>query len=402
MSAPRRITIIGSTGSIGQSAVSVIQHANKVAGYPVYEVDTLVAGSDVETLAQQALSLGAKRAVVAAEGRHKALQGLLEGTSIDTASGEEAVCDAARRPVDRVLAAVVGIAGLPSTFAAIEAGNSVALANKESMVCAGPLLKRLAEDKNVAIVPTDSEHNAMFQVMERREDVERLILTASGGPFRETPLQQLRDMTPERALAHPRWDMGQKISVDSATLFNKGLELIEAAYLFDMPEDMIDVVVHPQSIIHSLVEYRDGSVLAQMGEPDMRTPIAHALSWPERRQPGPAKRLNLPALAKLDFEAPDTERFPAINLCREVLRMGGGAPTVLNCANEAAVAAFLAGQCRFPDISWVVAEALERFCAKTKVSEPLDSLDAVMALDTEARQLVQSLVKEAALRHEGV
>lgn len=402
MSGPRKISIIGSTGSIGTSAASVIHYANEQAGEPVFEVDTLIAGRDVEGLVAQVQALGAKHAVIADEGKLDALNEALSGQNVSCAGGQNAVCEAARRPVDRVLAAVVGIAGLPSTFAAIEAGNSVALANKESMVCAGPMLNELAKKSRAAIVPTDSEHNAMFQVMERREDVERLILTASGGPFRETPIEQLHNATPDLALAHPRWEMGQKISIDSATLFNKGLELIEAAYLFDMPDGMIDVVVHPQSIVHSLVEYRDGSVLAQMGEPDMRTPIAHALTWPERRQPGPAKRLDLAALARLDFEALDTERFPAVDLCREALRIGGGAPTVLNCANEAAVAAFLAGQCRFPDISWVVAEALNRFSARADASDPLDSLEAVMALDAEARDLARGLVETAAARSEGV
>ncbi|MEO1642128.1 MAG: 1-deoxy-D-xylulose-5-phosphate reductoisomerase, partial [Pseudomonadota bacterium] len=322
----RKVSIIGATGSIGRSAASVVQHANAAAAEPVFEVDTLVAGRDVEGLVELVHMLGARHAVIADEGKYSALSEALSGTNVTCAGGETAVCEAAKRPVDRVLAAVVGIAGLPSTVAAIQAGNSVALANKESMVCAGPMLKALAADTGAAILPTDSEHNAMFQVMERRADVERLILTASGGPFRQTPRAELAQVTPEHALAHPRWDMGQKISVDSATLFNKGLELIEAAYLFDVPEDMIEVVVHPQSIVHSLVAYRDGSVLAQMGEPDMRTPILHALTWPGRRQDGPAKRLDLAALGQLQFEALDTDKFRSVGLCREALRSGGGAP----------------------------------------------------------------------------
>ncbi|MEM1086115.1 MAG: 1-deoxy-D-xylulose-5-phosphate reductoisomerase [Pseudomonadota bacterium] len=398
----RKISIIGATGSIGSSAVDVIEYANGAEDSPVFEVDTLVAGSDVAGLVDKVLALRACHAVIADERKYDELKAALSGTNVTCAAGQSAVCEAAARPVDRVLAAVVGIAGLPSTFCAIEAGNAVALANKESMVCAGPLLKTLAAKTNAAIVPTDSEHNAMFQVMERRRDVERLILTASGGPFRKTARKDLERVSPARALAHPRWDMGEKISVDSATLFNKGLELIEAAYLFDVPETMIDVVVHPQSIVHSLVAYRDGSVLAQMGEPDMRTPILHALTWPERRQRGPAQRLDLAALGQLEFEDLDTARFKSVDLCREALRIGGGAPTILNCANEVAVAAFLSGQCGFVDIERVVAEALSRFSARADASDALTSLEAVLVLEAEARTLAQSLVKEAALRREGV
>lgn len=402
MTAPRRITIMGSTGSIGTSALSVIAHANEQAGQPVFEIDSLVAGSDVVALASQAKSFGAKHAVIADESKLTALRDALSGTDITIAAGADAVSEAAARPVDRVLAAIVGIVGLPSTLAAVRAGNSIALANKESMVCAGPLLKREAAAANVAIVPTDSEHNAMFQVMERREDIERLILTASGGPFRETPMAALKTVTPDMALAHPRWDMGQKISIDSATLFNKGLELIEAAYLFDVPEDQIDVVVHPQSIIHSLVAYRDGSVLAQMGEPDMCTPISHALSWPERRQPAPVKRLDLIELSRLDFAALDDTRFPAVNLARHAIRLGKGAPTVLNCANEGAVAAFLTGQCRFLDISRIVETALSRFMSGPLAGQNCDSLEAIMAIEAEAKRLTGALLAETAAAVEGV
>ncbi len=402
MSALRVISIMGSTGSIGQSALSVIQHANEQATEPVFKIDALVAGQDTATLAAQAQTFGAALAVIADESRLGDLAQRLTGTGIETAGGAQAVIEAATRPVDRVLAAIVGIAGFPSTLAAIEAGNSVALANKESMVCAGPLLMRRAQVCNAAIVPTDSEHNAMFQVMERREDVETLILTASGGPFREMSQASMREATPAMALAHPRWDMGPKISIDSATLFNKGLELIEAVYLFDMPEEQVDVVVHPQSIIHSLVAYRDGSVLAQMGVPDMRTPISYALSWPQRRQPAPVARLDLVALGRLDFEPLDSKRFPAIDLSRQAIRLGGGAPAVLNCANEGAVAAFLAGQCRFLDISWVVEMALERFVSGPMASQTCDSLEAVMAMEAEARDLTGALLAEACVRREGV
>ena len=402
MTAPRRISIMGSTGSIGTSALSVIAHANEQAGQPVFEIDSLVAGSDVDALASQAKRFGAKHVVIADASKLTALRDALSGTNITIAAGADAVSEAATRPVDRVLAAIVGIVGLPSTLAAVRAGNSIALANKESMVCAGPLIKREAATAKVAIVPTDSEHNAMFQVMERREDIERLILTASGGPFRETSLTALKSVTPDMALAHPRWDMGQKISIDSATMFNKGLELIEAAYLFDVPEDQIDVVVHPQSIIHSLVAYRDGSVLAQMGEPDMCTPISHALSWPERRQPAPVKRLDLIELSRLDFAALDDTRFPAVNLARHAIRLGKGAPTVLNCANEGAVAAFLTGQCRFLDISRIVETALSRFMSGPLAGQNCDSLEAIMAIEAEAKRLTGALLAETAAAVEGV
>ena len=394
MTGSRIISILGSTGSIGTSALSVIEHANAASKDPVFKLDTLCAGKNAELLIEQARQFRPKHVVIAEE---RALDDLREGLAdldISVAAGVDAVNEAAARPVDRVLAAIVGIDGLPSTFAAIEAGNSVALANKESMVCAGPVLNRLAASKQVPIVPTDSEHNAMFQVMERREDIARLILTGSGGPFRTSTREALEDVTPDRALAHPRWNMGQKISIDSATLFNKGLELIEASYLFDVPEDLIDVVIHPQSIIHSAVAYRDGSVLAQMGVPDMRTPISHALTWPERRQETPVEPLDLVGLSQLDFEAPDNDRFPSIGLCRAALRAGKGAPTVLNCANEAAVAAFLAGQCRFLDISWVVEMALERFFAGPMACEDCETLEAVLAVQAEAERITSALLSD--------
>lgn len=402
MTQARRVSILGSTGSIGTSALSVIKHANAVSDHPVYEIDSLVAGTDVEGLIQQAQEVGASLAVIADESKLERLRDGLLGTDTQVAAGDQAVIEAATRPVDRVLAAIVGIAGLPSTLAAAKAGNSIALANKESMVCAGPLLKREAAKTDAAIIPTDSEHNAMFQVMERREDIDRLILTASGGPFRQTSAQELRNVSPKHALAHPRWDMGQKISIDSATLFNKGLELIEAAYLFDVPEHQIDVVVHPQSIIHSLIAYRDGSVLAQMGEPDMRTPISYALSWPDRRQPAPVEKLDLIALSRLDFEALDESRFPAINLARQAIRHGCGAPTVLNCANEVAVAAFLSGQCRFLDISWVVERALDAYTAGPMANVACDSLESILEVEALARDLTGALLAEAVVRQEGV
>ncbi|MEL6756593.1 MAG: 1-deoxy-D-xylulose-5-phosphate reductoisomerase [Pseudomonadota bacterium] len=394
MTEARSLSILGSTGSIGTSALSVVAHANAQETEPVFEIDTLCAGKNVDLLIEQALHFRPNHVVIADESQLDALRVGLSGLDIEIAGGARAVIEAATRPVHRVLAAIVGIDGLPSTLAAVEAGNSVALANKESMVCAGPLLKRTAAEQGVAIVPTDSEHNAMFQVMERREDIERLILTASGGPFRGYKVSDMNSVTRANALAHPRWEMGQKISIDSATLFNKGLELIEALYLFDMPEDQIEVVVHPQSIIHSAVAYRDGSVLAQMGTPDMQTPIAHALTWPERRQTTAVTPLDLIALGQLDFEALDSDVFPSVELSRRALRSGCGAPTVLNCANEGAVAAFLAGQCRFLDISWTVETALERFLNGPMACQDCDNLEAVMAIEAEAKRLTGALLDE--------
>lgn len=396
MSGASTISIMGSTGSIGTSALSVIEHANAEADDPVFEIDTLAAGTNVDLLAEQAKRVRPKRVVIADETKRQTLVDALNGHEIEIAAGQTAITEAAKRPVDRLLAAIVGIEGLSSTLGAIEAGNSVALANKESMVCAGPLLNRLAAEKNVAIVPTDSEHNAMFQVMDRREDVSRIILTASGGPFRTTPAAELKSVTPQRALAHPRWNMGQKISIDSATLFNKGLELIEACYLFDVPEEQIEVVIHPQSIIHSAIAYRDGSVLAQMGVPDMRTPIAHALTWPARRQPTPVEPLDLIALSQLDFEPLDSAKFPSVELARQAVRAGRGAPTVLNCTNESAVAAFLAGQCSFLDISWVVETALERFLNGPMACQDCDNLESILAVEAEAKRLTGALLEEVA------
>lgn len=394
MSGVKTISIMGSTGSIGTSALSVVQHANAQSSDPVFAIDTLAAGQNADLLIKQAKAFQPKCVVISDTGQFDTVKSALGDTDIEVRVGPDAVIEAAKRPVDRVLAAIVGIDGLPSTLAAVEAGNSIALANKESMVCAGGLLKRVARQTGATIVPTDSEHNAMFQVMERREDVERIILTASGGPFRETSLTELQSVTRENALAHPRWEMGQKISIDSATLFNKGLELIEACFLFDMQEDEIEVVVHPQSVIHSAVAYRDGSVLAQMGVPDMRTPIAHALSWPDRREATAVERLDLIALSQLDFEALDSNRFPAVSLCRSALRAGGGAPIVLNCANEGAVAAFLAGQCRFPDISWIVEAALERFLSGPMACQDCENLEAIMAIESEAKRLSTDLLRE--------
>ncbi|WP_084396091.1 1-deoxy-D-xylulose-5-phosphate reductoisomerase [Henriciella aquimarina] len=391
----RTLSIAGSTGSVGRSALSVVEHANALSSERCFEIHALTAHRDVERLAKQAIAFEAKVAVIGDATLYEELKERLSGSGVEAAAGHDAITDVASAPVDRFVAAIVGFAGLESTHAALAASNGVALANKESMVCAGPLLKRVAKASGAAIVPTDSEHNAIFQVLERRDDVERLLLTASGGPFLNTPLDSLHTVTPDQACDHPRWSMGRKISVDSATFVNKALELIEASYLFDVPEEQIDVLVHPQSIVHSLVAYRDGSVLAQLGVPDMKTPIAHSLSWPERRLPTEVSRLDLAALGQLDFQAVDDARFPAIRLARQALQAGGSAPVVMNAANECAVEAFLSGECRFTDISWIVEDALEQAGGTNTGSAGIESLSDVRNVDGETRRLCGTLIEKA-------
>jgi len=292
------------------------------------------------------------------------------------------------------VAAIVGIAGLPSTLAALEAGNDVALANKESLICAAALLKQVAARTGAKIVPMDSEHSAIFQVLQDRTDVESLVLTASGGPFLNTPKEELAAMGVAQARAHPKWEMGLKISIDSASMMNKALEVIEAGYLFNKTADEINVVVHPQSIIHSMVNYQAGSVLAQMGTPDMRTPIAYALSWPDGRIKTNVERLNLAAISRLDFEQVDNEKFPAISLAKQAMRAGGGAPLILNCANESAVAAFITGECRFIDISYIVNRTLELFSKRGFDTYALLSLEDILQLHDEGSELARNLLAE--------
>lgn len=374
----RRVTVLGSTGSVGSNTVELLAaYADR------YEVEALVANANVTKLAAQARQLRAKLAVVADPAHYGALKDALAGSGIAVAAGADAVVEAACRPADWVMAAIVGAAGLAPTLAAIERGATVAFANKEVLVCAGDLVMQAVRRHGATLLPVDSEHSAIFQVFDeaRRDAVSRLVLTASGGPFREKSLEEMRGMTPAQACAHPNWSMGAKISVDSATMMNKGLELIEAHHLFAMPEERIDVLVHPQSVIHSLVEYIDGSVLAQLGTPDMRTPIAVALAWPERIAT-PGERLDLIKAGRLDFQAPDPVRFPALTLTREALRAGGAAPTVLNAANEVAVAAFLQGRIGFLDIVRVVERTL-----LSHGSASAATLTDVMAADAEARRL---------------
>lgn len=377
----KRVTILGATGSVGASTLDL------VARNPArFEVVAVTAGKDWKRLAELAIAHRAEAAVIADEAAYADLQAALAGTGIAVSAGAAALADAARMPADIVVAAIVGAAGLPPTLAALEAGTSVALANKEALVCAGGLMTATAARTGAALLPIDSEHNAIFQVLEARERVSRIVLTASGGPFRSFTRAQMAAVTPAQAVKHPTWSMGAKISVDSATLMNKGLELIEAWHLFGVRPDQLGVLVHPQSLVHGLVEYVDGSVLAQLGPADMRVPIAHALAWPERIET-PVERLNLAAIGRLDFEEPDRARFPALALAEAALAQGGCRPCVLNAANEVAVAAFLEGRLPFLAIADVVGETL----VVLKANCP-QSLADVEAADAEARACAQHIV----------
>ncbi|MGB8274600.1 MAG: 1-deoxy-D-xylulose-5-phosphate reductoisomerase [Alphaproteobacteria bacterium] len=384
---PRRVTILGSTGSVGCNTVDIIErHPGR------FVVEALSARTNVKLLAEQARRLRPRLAVIADESRYAELRAALSGTGIEAAAGDKGLIEAAERPAEWVMAAIVGAAGLKSTLAAVRRGAIVALANKESLVCAGDLVTSEVARSGARLIPVDSEHSAIFQVFDfdRADAVERIILTASGGPFRTMTLEDMAAVTPEQAVAHPNWDMGAKISVDSATMMNKGLEVIEAHYLFAMPPDLIEVLVHPQSVIHSCVAYVDGSVLAQMGSPDMRTPIAYALGWPGRMS-APVKRLDLASLGKLTFEAPDLRRFPALRLAREALKTEGGAPTILNAANEVAVAAFLARRVGFLDIARIVEKTLE-----TVQSASIATVADVLEIDSAARRVAGEEVAKSA------
>ena len=381
----RRITILGSTGSVGCSTLDLIERAASA-----YKVVALTANRNVELLAEQAWRLRPEIAVIADEGRYNELRQLLSGSGVEVAAGAEAVAMAADRPADWVMAAIVGAAGLFPTLSAIRRGSVVALANKETLVCAGALVMAEVLRHGATLLPVDSEHNAIFQVLDQTypEGVERIILTASGGPFRTRSRTEMEQVTPEQAVAHPNWSMGAKISVDSATMMNKGLEIIEATHLFGLPEERIDVLVHPQSVIHSAVAYVDGSVLAQLGSPDMRTPIAHTLAWPTRI-PAPVEPLDLAKIGQLTFEAPDPERFPALNLARESLRAGGCAPAVLNAANEVAVQGFLDGRLGFLQIAEVVERALD-----SRPNRAPETVDDVIDIDSATRLRTHDIVNE--------
>ena len=389
----RRITILGATGSIGASTIDLIKRAPER-----YGVVAVTARRNASALAQIARTVGAELAVVADPAAFAELKEGLAGSGIEAAAGEQAVVEAAMRPADWVMAAISGAIGLTPTMAAVERGTTVALANKECLVCAGSLFMRRAALTGATVLPVDSEHNAIFQALAAgpREDVRRIILTASGGPFRTWTLDQIQQATPEQALRHPNWSMGQRITVDSASMMNKGLELIEAQHLFALKPEEIDVLVHPQSVVHGLVEFRDGSVVAQLGSPDMRIPIAHCLGWPQRVDT-PAARLDLARVRELTFEAPDPVRFPAVTLARRVMEMGGAAPTVMNAADEVAVGEFIAGRIAFPAIIGLVETTLEAASARGLLGEP-SGIAAAIEIDHIARELARDLLPEIAVK----
>jgi 1-deoxy-D-xylulose-5-phosphate reductoisomerase len=379
----RKLAILGATGSVGKSTLDLVERSPER-----FEVLALTAASNAAALAEAAKRTGAGLAVIADEARLPELRDALAGTGCRAAAGRDALIEAAAAEADWVMAAIVGCAGLEPVMAAVEAGRTVALANKEALVTAGSLMTETAVRAGATILPVDSEHNAIFQCLagSRSQDIARLVLTASGGPFRKLSSAQMAAMTPEQAVAHPNWSMGAKISVDSATMMNKGLELIEAHQLFGLPGERIDILVHSQSVIHSLVEFIDGSVIAQLGAADMRIPIAYTLAWPERMAT-PAERLDLARIGSLDFEPPDLARFPALRLAREVLAAGGAAPIVLNAANEIAVAAFLERRIGFTDIAATVARALETIDAGAP-----RSIAEVIDIDSQVREKTREIM----------
>ena len=391
----RRVTVLGSTGSIGVSTLDVIAHARRIYGADAFPIEALTAQSNVEALAEQASRFKPKLAVIGDASRGEQLKALLSGTGIETASGYGAIVDAAARPSDVVMVAIVGAASLAPALTAVKRGATIALANKECIVAAGDIFRRAVAEHGATLIPVDSEHNAAFQLLnfEEAHAIERVTLTASGGPFRDWTSERMAVATPEQAVAHPNWSMGAKISVDSATLMNKGLELIEAHLLFSLEPDKLAVLVHPQSIVHCLVSYADGSTLAHLSAPDMRTPIAHALAWP-RRMASPSRRLDLAMLNKLTFEAPDPHRFPCLGLAQDCLRTGGLAPTILNAANEVAVQAFLGRRIGFLDIARVVEDTLSAR-APNGSGVPRD-VEGVLDADRQARDLAGMICSRVA------
>lgn len=384
----RTVSILGATGSIGLSTLDLVRRTPDA-----FDIVALTANSRAEDLADLALEFRPQIVALADPGNVKILEQKLAGSGIDIVTGSGGVIEAAARRADFCMAAIVGAAGLAPTLKAVEQGAHLGLANKECLVCAGDLFTSAVEKSGAVLLPVDSEHNAIFQVLETKqpEAVRRIILTASGGPFRTKTAEQLRSVTREDALNHPVWSMGAKISIDSATLFNKGLELIEASYLFGRPSLQIDIIIHPQSVVHSMVEYIDGSVLAQLGSPDMRTPIAYAMAWPERME-APVERLDFAKTAKLEFEAPDEARFPALRLARTALETGGHAPNVMNAANEVAVEAFLAGRLPYLGIAQTVENTLDGFASAQSLSQSPASVAEVIATDTQARALARDYI----------
>jgi 1-deoxy-D-xylulose-5-phosphate reductoisomerase len=384
----KSVTILGATGSVGTSTLDLIEREPDR-----FRVVALTANCDVIKLAAAAIRTNAEFAVVADEKCLPELREALDGTGIRAGGGAEAIAEAASSGADWTMGAIVGCAGLKPVMAAIEQGGTVVIANKEPLVSAGDVILAAAKRTGATLLPADSEHNAIFQCFDatRPERVRRIVLTCSGGPFRDWTAEQMRGVTLEQAVKHPNWSMGAKISVDSATCMNKGLELIEAARLFPIPHDRIEIVIHPQSVIHSLVDHVDGSVLAQLGPPDMRTPIAHTLAWPDRMAT-PMAPLDLVAIGRLDFEAPDPVRFPALRLAREALDAGGARPAILNAANEVAVEAFLQRRIGFLEIAAIVEHTLSCYDPAAP-----DSVDAVLAIDAEARILAGERVKDYAV-----
>lgn len=383
----KSLSILGATGSIGQSTLDLVRRQPDA-----FSVEVLTAQANVDGLAQAAKDVKAKRAVIGDESHYAALKAALAGTGIEVSAGRAAVIDAAACGADWTMASIVGCAGLEPVMAAIQRGGTIALANKESLVSAGDVLMAAVRDHGATLLPVDSEHNAIFQCFERENaaQVRRVILTASGGPFRQLDADMLCKVTPEQAVKHPNWSMGAKISVDSASLMNKGLELIEAYHLFPVAVDQLDVIVHPQSVIHSMVEYQDGSVLAQLGSPDMRTPISYCLAWPDR-MPAPVEQLDLAKIAQLSFEEPDLVRFPCLQLAKDALAQGRGAPAILNAANEIAVAAFLDKRIGFMDIPSVVESVLAGYDAPVPAT-----IADILALDSEARRRAAQQVEAVA------
>ncbi|MDE1901681.1 MAG: 1-deoxy-D-xylulose-5-phosphate reductoisomerase [Alphaproteobacteria bacterium] len=379
----RKVAILGSTGSVGQQTVDLLARAADD-----YEVVALTANKNAGKLAEQAKALRAGMAVVADDAQYGALKDALAGTGIKAAAGAQAVIEAAQADSDWVMSAIVGAAGLPGTLAAARRGATIAFANKETLVCAGPLMMKMVAECGATLLPVDSEHNAIYQVFDfdHRDGIARLILTASGGPFRTASRAEMERVTPEQAVRHPVWSMGAKISIDSATLMNKALEVIEAHFLFQMPREQIDVLVHPQSVIHSMVEYKDGSVLAQLGSPDMRTPIGYCLAWPDRMET-PVPRLDLAKVAQLTFENPDPVKFPALRFAQEAMRLGGTAPAVLSAANEVAVQAFLDKRIGFLDI-----ERVNEAVMAAMPALELTGLDMLADADAQARKRAADIV----------
>lgn len=393
----KTLSVLGATGSIGDSVADVV-----LANRDAFQVETLVANGNVAKLAARARTLNARAAIVADESVYDNLKEALAGTGIRAAAGRRALLEAAAAPTDMVVCAMVGAAGIEPAMAALDAGNTIALANKEALVCAGPVMTALAERRGVRILPLDSEHSALFQVFEERnrEQIEAITLTASGGPFRTWDRQAIANARLEDALNHPNWSMGRKVTIDSATLANKGLEVIEAHHLFAFPPGRIKVLVHPQSIVHGMVHYTDGSVLAQLGAPDMRSPIAATLAWPDRYPVPPAPRLDLAALARLTFEEPDTERFPMLRHAFDALEAGGAMPAVFNAANEVAVDAFIAGACAFHEIATIVGMTMDRAASQGGI-RAFETLDDVLAADALGQRLAKAIAADALQRRAG-